>query len=158
MHQYTVEFRIYGKNLDPDAITTELGLQPSTLRNIGDSVGPKHFKHAEWVYDGSESDQPTTWETLEDGLQFLLGRLNNVRDKLAQYRDRYDMVFWCGHFQSSFDGGPTLSPSLLKQLGDFGVSLFVDNYFSSETEDMLDGLASDGLMEALGKQDMKPSD
>jgi hypothetical protein len=45
------------------------------------------------------------------------------------------VILWCGHFQSSFDGGPTLSPELLKQLGEFEVELFIDNYFSEERSD-----------------------
>lgn len=38
----------------------------------------------------------------------------------------------CGHFQNTFDGGPTLSPSLMSRLGEFGTELFLDCYFSDE--------------------------
>lgn len=41
---------------------------------------------------------------------------------------KFDLVWWCGHFQSSFDGGPMISPSLLTRLGEFGVLLFIDQF------------------------------
>jgi len=46
-----------------------------------------------------------------------------------EYKQRYSVEFWCGHFQSSFDGGPRLSAQLMRRLSDFGVDLYIDNYF-----------------------------
>jgi hypothetical protein len=52
------------------------------------------------------------------------------RDKIAKYAATSKLVWWCGHFQSSFDGGPTLSLALLRKLGEFGADLHIDNYLS----------------------------
>jgi hypothetical protein len=41
---------------------------------------------------------------------------------------------WCGHFSSSFGGGPTLSPQILRVLADFGVELILDTYVSDMTK------------------------
>jgi hypothetical protein len=49
---------------------------------------------------------------------------------IASYVDKFDVCWWCAHFQGSFDGGPTFSPELLRDLASFGVALFLDNYFS----------------------------
>jgi hypothetical protein len=52
---------------------------------------------------------------------------------LREYQQRFDVCLFCGHFTSNFDGGPTFSPSLLEELGDFGVELFLDTYHSAES-------------------------
>jgi hypothetical protein len=44
------------------------------------------------------------------------------------------VFLWCGDFSSSFGGGPRLSPQILKALGDFGVELILETYFSDEPE------------------------
>jgi len=134
MHEYTVELRIIGEDLVPSAVSKELGLRPSTVREVGEAVGSKCFTQAVWGFNGSDSDSPPIWESLEDGLSSVLAKLGPVKAKLRNYRNRFDLIWWCGHFQSSFDGGPTLSASLLKDLGDFGVPLFIDNYLSDGSE------------------------
>lgn len=135
MHEYLVELRIYGKDLNPSQITAETGLQPSCLRQEGEVVGRKRYQYSLWAYNGYTTDAtPPTWNSLEEGLLFLLERLSTSKSRLGQYQSKYKVIFWCGHFQSGFDGGPSLSSSLLRQLGDFGVGLTIDNYFSEAGE------------------------
>ena len=81
-------------------------------------------------YNGRDSTEALEWLSLEEGLAFLLDKLQPVKQRLSRLED-HQILFWCGHFQSSFDGGPTLSPFLLAALGDFGVPVFIDNYFDS---------------------------
>ena len=68
--------------------------------------------------------------SLEEGLLHLLETLEPKKESIGVLAKNAEVIWWCGHFQSSFDGGPTLSASLLQRLGDFGVPLFIDNYFS----------------------------
>lgn len=127
-HEYTVEFRVWGTAIEPDLITRELGLQPCQVRISGTS----RFRRVDlgmWSYDGGERDNPY-WESLEEGLEFVLTKLWPHREAIARYESRGEIIWWCGHFQSSFDGGPSLSPGLLRKLGEFGAKLFIDNYFS----------------------------
>jgi hypothetical protein len=126
-HRYTVELRISGKELDPDVISRETGLQPCLTRLAGSALGSQTFDESMWAFDG---DGPHDWGSLEDGLDFLLDRLGSAEGLFEKYREMYDVVWWCGHFQNRFDGGPTLSGRILKRLGAFGVELFIDNYFS----------------------------
>lgn len=126
-HRYTVELRISGRELDPDVISQETGLQPCQTRVAGSVVGTQTFDESMWAFDGNP---PHDWESLEDGLAFLLDRLSNAEGLVEKYRAKYDVVWWCGYFQSRFDGGPILSGRILKRLGAFGVELFIDNYFS----------------------------
>jgi hypothetical protein len=116
MHEYTVEFRISGAELVPTSIMQELKLEPCLVREVGERRGEGKVWHkALWSYSGFPSGALKYWAPLEDGLNFIL--------------EKYDIVWWCGHFQSSFDGGPTLSARLMQRLADFGLDLYIDNYF-----------------------------
>jgi hypothetical protein len=130
MHEYTVEFRILGKDLVPAVITDELCLDPAHIRNVGERRDSNtRWEEALWAYDGySGSSSDRTWDSLENGLRFVLDKLWPVRDKIESYKPRFRLILWCGHFYSSFNGGPTLSPALLRLLGEFGVELFIDNH------------------------------
>jgi uncharacterized protein DUF4279 len=133
MSEYSVEFRIYGKDLDISQVTADLGLTPSLVKQVGDRKGKDiYWEEAVWGYDGSEEGaKDRYWDSLSEGLTFILEALKPVKDKLEKYKSNYKLILWCGHFQSTFDGGFTLPPHLLKLLGEFGVELFVVNYFST---------------------------
>lgn len=84
-----------------------------------------------WSYDGfPQGESPKSWDSLDEALVSVVQKMWPVRHKLEGYKQRYKVILRCGHFQSSFDGGPTLSPSTLKMLGEFGVEVFIDNYLS----------------------------
>ena len=115
----------------PADITAELGLEPSLVREVGERRSETTvWKEALWAYDGFPYGERGLWTSLEEGLAFVLDRLEPVRLQIDSYKQHYDLVWWCGHFQSSFDGGPTLSPGLLQRLADFGVELYIDNYLT----------------------------
>lgn len=131
MHEYTVEFRISGAELVPATITQALELEPSSVRQMGERKAQgKVWYQALWGYNGFPSDTPNSWASLEDGLTFLLDRLEPFRTQIDSYKQKFDVVWWCGHFQSGFDGGCTLSVGLMRRLADFGVDLYIDNYFA----------------------------
>lgn len=134
MHEYSVSLLIRGENLNPDIITRELNLQPVLTRYSGEKRSKSaSFQGGVWKYDGSnEPDGFTHWETLEDGLRFLLNRLIPVRDKIEKYKSEFEITLWCGHFQSGFNGGPVFSPELLRMLADFKIKLYIDTYFRDE--------------------------
>ena len=138
MHEYTVELRITGAELVPSAVTQALGLEPSSVREIGErrSEG-KVWEEALWGYNGFPTDTPSYWTSVEEGLTFLLDRLEALRSEVFNYQQKFDVVWWCGHFQSGFDGGPTLSATLMRRLGEFGVDLYIDNYFTEVTTSTL---------------------
>jgi hypothetical protein len=69
---------------------------------------------------------------LEEGLQAILLMFVSHHRVLREYQQRFKVFLFCGHFTSSFDGGPTLSPALLERLGEFGIELFLDTYCCDE--------------------------
>jgi len=135
MHEYTVELRISGADLVPATLTETLGLEPTLVREVGKRRSERTvWDEALWGFNGFPSGTPSSWASLEDGLMFLLDKLEPVRSQIDNYKQKYDLIFWCGHFQSSFDGGPTLSARLMRRLADLGVDLYIDNYFVEEDE------------------------
>ena len=128
-HAYTVEFRIYGEILDPGTITSGLGLNPSHTARAGTVWGTRVHRHSVSGYSGFEEGRAPDWDALDEGLAFVLNRLWPHRQLVAEYKTQYQVAWWIGHFQSSFDGGPSLSSSLLLRLGEFGADVFIDNHF-----------------------------
>lgn len=131
-HKYSVQFRITG-DMNPGEVTQTLGLHPNRSMLAGEERNGRKCLESMWSYSGAPNGQfVQEWEVLEDGLNDLLEKLSPKKHLLQRYIDNYETVWWCGHFQASFDGGPTLSTALLLKLAAFGVPLFIDNYFSEE--------------------------
>ena len=113
-HTYTVELRVWGEELDPDEITRETGLQPCQTRRRGSKRGERIDSEGLWAFDGGYEQHR---DSLSDGLSFLLDRLEGYEQFFQRYTVKYEVVWWCGHFQTAFDGGPTLWRELLGRLG-----------------------------------------
>lgn len=135
MHSYTIELRIISDNteLDFNAITKNLGIAPTNTRQIGEAKSDSGvFTESMWGYSVCTEHDDKDWDSLEDALDLLLKRFWPFKKKIAEYGKIYNVVIWCGHFTSSFDGGPTFSPKVLKNLGEFGVELYIDTYCCKE--------------------------
>ena len=132
-HAYTVELRFYGDQLEPSEISARLNLQPSSMLSKSQSQLATRKRCPYWAYNGQgEVGFQSEWTSLEDGLKFLLKSLSSRKADIIALARQYDAIWWCGHFQTSFDGGPTLSSELLTEIGSFGVLFSIDNYFSSD--------------------------
>lgn len=128
MHQYTVELRIAGQNLDPDEVTKHLGIEPTQVRRRGERRSENStWTENMWAYEIIPSQQEA-WQSLSDGLMTLLESMRPLYSQIHSYLPANSVYLWCGHFTSSFDGGPALSPTLLRALSDFGVELVLDTY------------------------------
>ncbi len=134
MHAYSVALRISGVKLDTEEITSTLKLTPTQIRIAGQKRSAKSlWTESLWEYEVRPGDGKVCWTSLEEGLATLLSALAPHKSALQQYQQACAVFLWCGHFSSSFNGGPTFSPSLLRQLGDLGIELRLDTYFSEET-------------------------
>jgi len=130
MHKYTVELRIEGAALIPSEVTKKLNLQPCQIRENTVVSSDRRNPNALWCYSGAVANQE--WNSLEDGLLYLLDELLPKHDLIQENFGEFSIYWWCGHFQQSFDGGPTFSSELFRKLAEFGVPLTLDNYFSEE--------------------------
>lgn len=132
-HVYTVGLRFYGDQLEPAAISARLNLQPSHASSPSQNQSTTRKRRQFWGYNGQgEVGFQAEWESLEDGLKFLLKTLRSRKAEIVAIARQFDGVWWCGHFQASFDGGPTLSAKLLTELGSYEIRLSIDNYFSGK--------------------------
>lgn len=139
MHTYTVELRVAGKELDPSRVTAALKLQPTNTRLKGEKLGASRLvRESMWGFDVRPSRGRQDWESLENALNAALGKFRPKKLALKKLARRYDVYLWCGHFTASFDGGPRLSPKLLKGLADLGVELILDTYCSRQVENTKD--------------------
>jgi hypothetical protein len=135
MHSYSVALRISGPDLDVADVSAMLRLKPTQTRIIGQSRSPNSvWPDSMWEYEVRPGEGKVAWDSLEDGLQTVLLAFVSRERELRNYQQRYKVFLWCGHFSSSFDGGPTFSPRILKSLTDFGVELILDTYFSDEAD------------------------
>jgi hypothetical protein len=131
--EYVVRLWIVGEDLDPDAITSELGLEPTRTTRKGQQI-PNRRKIAtrgSWALD----ERPDgCWERLEDGLLSMTALLLPLRDKLVALSSSYNVSLGCAIFKSSFDGGPEFSVILLRTLADLGLPLSLDCYLTGMAE------------------------
>ena len=132
-HAYTVELRFEDNKLEPSEISARLNLQPSNSLSRSQIQLSRRKRLPYWGYNGrGETGFQLEWSSLEEGLAFLLKCLNSKKTEIISIARQFDGVWWCGHFQTSFDGGPILSPELLIEIGSYGIPLSIDNYFSSK--------------------------
>ena len=136
-HSYSIEIRISGIDLVPAEVSKDLQLIPLNTENIGAKFLNRVRTKALWSYNGSSSGESLEWDSLEEGLHFVLDKLDPLTHKFNLYKEKYEIYWWCGHYQSSFDGGPSFSPFLLKRLSDFGVELLLDCYFLDQADEDL---------------------
>jgi hypothetical protein len=130
-HTYTVELRFFGPQLEPITISRRLNLVASAEFSLVGGQASTRRRAPFWAYNGKgEVGFQSEWNSLEEGLQFLLGCLRSRKPEIAAISSEFRAVWWCGHFQASFDGGPTLSADLMTEVGSYGIPLSIDNYFS----------------------------
>jgi len=132
MNSYTVEFRIEDVSLAPKEITKILKLSPCQTRDTNTNINKKNH-NALWAYDGVNFSNDSIlyeWRTLEEGLNFLLDKLEPKLYLIKSNFNNYKKYFWCAHFQEDFDSSIRLSPNLLKRLVNFDAELIINNYCS----------------------------
>ena len=132
-HTYTIELRFTGDDLVPSEITKQLSVEPSNSSDTLAVSSRGRKRRPFWAYNGEgENGFQREWESLDIGLEFLLKKLSSEQKIVAELSKKFKGIWWCGHFQSSFDGGPTISPEVLSGLASYGVPLFIDNYFEDD--------------------------
>lgn len=136
MHSYLISLRITGEDLDHKRVSADLGIEPTQIRIRGQPrPGSKSvWRDTMWEYEVRPSSGKD-WDSLEQGLKKIALRFQPQKEILRRYQQQFKVELFCGHFSSGFNGGPTLSPEILKQLGEFGVEVSLDTYSSADSSD-----------------------
>jgi Domain of unknown function (DUF4279) len=132
-HEYSVELRFTGEELVPSEITTRLGLHPTNFFIHGMNYPNARGRMPFWGYDAQgDREHYRGWGSLEEGFEFVCRELRSKKAEIIKLSQEFKGLWWCGHFQSSFDGGPTFTPSFLLEIASYGLPLVIDNHFVSE--------------------------
>jgi Domain of unknown function (DUF4279) len=132
VHSYLVELSIAGDSIDEQALSHQIGLEATRFLRKGEEKSPGRVrKQSVWSLEVLPSDGKE-WMSLEDGLICLLGKLMPAKDSLKKIATECDVAISCGHFYSSFGGGPTLSPKVLELLAQLGLTLRISDYWGDE--------------------------
>lgn len=133
MHTYLVDVRISGDWATEEDVSGALGLRASQFARKGETKYGRILDRSVWQLDSRPSADTLEWQSLEEGLTQLVQRLMPLKEALRALQP-CDVRIVCGHFTSSFGGGPTLSPSILRLLAELGIQVTISNYFGSENE------------------------
>jgi len=132
MRTYSVSLRIESRELDAAQVTKELTISPTQTRAVGERRDARTaWDKALWEFEVVPEGR-FDWDSLEIGLSTLLNIFSLRTKALQEYSKNHDVYIWCGHFSSSFAGGPHLSAEILKKLGDVGIPLWLNTYSSHE--------------------------
>jgi Domain of unknown function (DUF4279) len=132
MHRYLVELNIAGDSIEEQEVSRLLGRPATRFFAKGQRRSPTSvWEWSIWSFEVLPPDA-RDWASLEDGLTCLLQELMPSKEAVAELAIICEVSVYCGHFYSSFGGGPTLSPKVLGLLAQFGVKLSISNYWSEE--------------------------
>lgn len=130
-HETYVTLRVYHDSADPDAVSSALGLAPSSTQRVGEQHESRGvvrtYRLAGWFY--RSEDAVESYDS-QKHLNWLCDQLEPHDQQLRALRAegwRMDIAcFWDSH---PGHGGPTLSPALLRRLAALEIELWFDVYF-----------------------------
>lgn len=122
--------RIIGKILNPQEVSTKLQLTPSEAKSAGDVRG-KSGKWPHGYWELSSKDHVHSAE-LEDHLAWLVTMIEPSSGRIKQLQQEgFNTDIFCFWETSSSQGGITISPELLKRIGDVHLALGIDIYLAT---------------------------
>ena len=134
--EYHICLRFFGDDLDPDVVSSMLGIQPTTSCRKGDlfrgKVSERIEKTGKWLL--SMPQKPG--EPFEPQVESLLNGLSQdlaVWQKLTQ---KYNGDLFCGVWLRNWNRGMGLSPRLMARLAERGLELGLDIYADHERDDV----------------------
>ncbi len=125
----SVTLRLFGDDLDPEAVSAALGSEPTLSRRKGDAVpdesAPRVADTGSWLL----SSQQQSKSSLESQIALLFDRLT---DDLSVWRDlcsRYHVDLFCGLWCNDWNRGLELSSEIVQAIAARGLRIGYDIYF-----------------------------
>jgi hypothetical protein len=135
-HHSRCALRLYGDDLDPDAVTAALGRAPTRGWRKGDRrVGPKSGRvvierTGGWLLR-AEDREP---EDLPAQIREVLEQLSEDPAVWAELRTRCRIDMFCGVFMASGNDGLEFEPALMHALALRGIKLSLDLYDAEDAD------------------------
>ncbi|MFC7301096.1 DUF4279 domain-containing protein [Cognatiluteimonas weifangensis] len=130
-----VWLRVMHESLDLDEVTNLLGVEPTSTQAAGDLATLKPGRKRRqpgWFLDSREHVSSLD---SRHHVQWLLERISGRGPALAELLSRGYLVDICCRWDSSWgNGGPTMDPSQMTQLGQLGVDFWFDVYLAQDQE------------------------
>jgi hypothetical protein len=121
--------RIWGDDLVPDQVSSQLGCPPTASHQKGDIiVGGRTSRTGEWSLRSTDHEP----ENLDSQIVEILSKVTNDLDVWGNLVSSYRVDLFCGLFMASVNDGITLSSSSLTALGQRGIELSLDMYGPEE--------------------------
>jgi hypothetical protein len=127
-----ISFMLSDENLDPDIITTNLGIPPDESWRKGDkrhlkglipeSIPPHTF--GRW----SLNPHCSPYDDFEEQLDRLITRLEALPPILKEYIEAFDGGFLVGYSSGEVSIGFNLSPQIIQRMAALGLSIVFDIY------------------------------
>lgn len=136
---YSVSLRFFADELEPDEITTLLGLEPTTSYRQGDIRRTRSgralgvWRNGGWVYNEKLKLKPDDDKSLGDALDGFMRKLSGVKRKIGSISRRPDMsladiyVAELGDSNLQFPG-MVLSLATLEMLSEMGLEFWCEFY------------------------------
>jgi hypothetical protein len=129
---------IYSKNINPNAITKKLGLEPTEKSVKGESFVNKLgktiiYNHNFW---NLSSEGKVSSLDLRPHLDWLLEKLDNISQHIfdLQKSEGVEMTIRCFWLSRYAQGGPTLWPEQMKLMADLNLECSFEINFFGENE------------------------
>jgi hypothetical protein len=128
--------RIWGKALDPDMVTGQLGITPSTAFRAGDQRGKKKdaiWKEGHWDIS---SEGHVSSNVLQDHIEWLLDQLEpaQARLRILLTEDDVRADIFCFWEFATHNAGIVFSPLVMRRIAALNLELDLDIYFAGDDE------------------------
>ena len=129
--RFKITLRVFGDDLDPDRISSQLGCLPTSSERKGVPVpsarGARIPKRGRWFLS-IESKNCNEDDDVEDGVRILLASLPSDKDLWDFLTKTYKVDIFCGLFLGAENQGFGISPDLSKLLADRNLEIGFDLY------------------------------
>ena len=130
----SVSLRFFGNDLDPNLMTTIMGIDPTISYRKGDifhgKISDRIQTTGSWRY--------TTHKSTEIGLEEQINNLFNILPTdLDVWRDlkKFDPDLFCGLWLKEWNRSIDLSSDTLMKIGERGLRIGIDIYFDGDETD-----------------------
>jgi hypothetical protein len=130
----SVCIRVYGDDLNPDAVSALLGCVPTSACRKGDIHRGKKYDRVEKQGRWLLALDHVRGVRLDDLINQVLDRLTNDLAVWRTLTDRYKVDLFCGVQLELWNRGLGLSPGTLLRIGERGLELGIDIYYVGEPD------------------------